>query len=246
LQLLISFHTKGEFVEHSFSLYLPIFEDSSTIQHKNRRNLLKAVSLWESRHYPTRRLTNVGRGCNVLTIPKIFAGFYLRPGVSKVFAGHSEEFATTVLIWKIIVVHLPQPAYTPKRIYANTPRHSKLQLSLHRFFFSRVQLDNNLLRTVAHSICPPDKLSVCDACGTSTGTPGVVRNCPLIETGIGALTNVDEAVVSANPDTAFRWDAAAMQWSFNTSTKCQTRNVTYVYRSSLDDGSTFDIQFGLE
>ncbi len=92
----------------------------------------------------------------------------------------------------------------------------------------------------------PAKFRVCDASGNSIGTAGVVSSFRLIQTSNGTVSDVDEAAVSTTPDTAFRWDASGQQWIFNINTKNLTANVTYLYRITLNDGSTIDFKFGLK
>jgi hypothetical protein len=92
----------------------------------------------------------------------------------------------------------------------------------------------------------PAKFRVCDASGNSVGSPGVVSSFRLIQTIAGTVSDVDEAVYSTTPDAAFRWDATGMQWIFNINTKTLSAGTTYVYRVTLNDGSTIDFQFGLK
>ena len=53
-------------------------------------------------------------------------------------------------------------------------------------------------------------------------------------------------MVSTTPDTAFRWSASDQQWIFNINTKSLSKNKTYVYLITLNDGSTIHFQFGLK
>ena len=90
------------------------------------------------------------------------------------------------------------------------------------------------------------KFRVCDANGVSIGTPGVVSNFALVQMlGTTTLQTDDEAVVSATPDTTFRWDATNQQWAFNFGTKNLSAGQTYVYKISLNDGTVIGFQFGL-
>jgi hypothetical protein len=90
------------------------------------------------------------------------------------------------------------------------------------------------------------KFRVGDANGVSIGTPGVVTSFRLTQTISGTVVSyVDEAVSSATPDTAFRWDPSAQQWIYNISTKGMAAGYTYVYTITLNDGSTIQFQFGL-
>jgi hypothetical protein len=73
----------------------------------------------------------------------------------------------------------------------------------------------------------------------------VVADFRLVQTIGGSVANVNEAVSSATPDTAFRWDPAASQWIFNIATKPLAAGATYVYRITLNDGTTIDFRFGL-
>ena len=71
----------------------------------------------------------------------------------------------------------------------------------------------------------------------------------LIQKIAGTVTDVDEAVYSTTPDTAFRWDPTAQQWIFNISTKNLPVNVvneTYIFRIILNDGTYIQFQFGLK
>jgi hypothetical protein len=92
----------------------------------------------------------------------------------------------------------------------------------------------------------PAKFRVCDAGGNSVGTPGVVASFFLIRTITGTVVAyVDEAAISTTPDSAFRWDSTAQQWIFNINTKSLSAGVTYVFRITLNDGTTIDFQYGL-
>lgn len=55
-----------------------------------------------------------------------------------------------------------------------------------------------------------------------------------------------DVVTSTTPDTSFRWDSSGQQWIFNISTKALGKNTTYVYRITLNDGSTIGFRFGLK
>ena len=92
----------------------------------------------------------------------------------------------------------------------------------------------------------PAKFRVCDANGVSIGTPGVVASFKLAQVFNGTITDVDEAVISTTPDTAFRWSASDMLWIFNIDTKLKLAGQTYVYLITLNDGSTIKFQFGLK
>ncbi len=93
----------------------------------------------------------------------------------------------------------------------------------------------------------PAKFRVCDANGNSVGTPGVVADFKLIRKVSGTEdTSVNETVASTTPDTAFRWSSTDQQWIFNVNTKALSKNYTYYYRITLNDGSTIDFQFGLK
>jgi len=93
----------------------------------------------------------------------------------------------------------------------------------------------------------PAKFRVCDANGISIGTPGVVSNFRLVQIISGLTTQeVELTVDSTTPDTAFRWSTSDQQWIFNINTKNLTAGKTYVYRITLNDGSTIDFQFGLK
>ena len=94
----------------------------------------------------------------------------------------------------------------------------------------------------------PAKFRVCDANGNSIGTAGVVSSFRLIGISSGTVTDVDEAVDSTTPDTAFRWSATDQQWIYNISTKQSpfAKNKTYIFLITLNDGSTIQFQFGLK
>jgi hypothetical protein len=93
----------------------------------------------------------------------------------------------------------------------------------------------------------PAKFRVCDANGVSIGTAGVVTKFALVQKlSLAGSETIDEAVLSTTPDTAFRWSATDQQWIFNLATKTLKANTTYVYRITLNDGSTIDFRFGLK
>jgi hypothetical protein len=91
----------------------------------------------------------------------------------------------------------------------------------------------------------PVKFRVCDVNGNSVGTAGVVSGFHLVQIINGtAVANVNEEPLSTTPDAAFRWSASDQQWIFNLSTKDLSQGKTYVYRITLNDGSTIDFRFG--
>jgi hypothetical protein len=93
----------------------------------------------------------------------------------------------------------------------------------------------------------PAKFRVCDFYGNSIGTPGVVVDFKLVKVISGTVeTYPNEDPLSTTPDTAFRWSASDQQWIFNISTKSLSKNKTYVYLITLNDGSTIQFQFGLK
>jgi hypothetical protein len=93
----------------------------------------------------------------------------------------------------------------------------------------------------------PAKFRVCDATGHSIGTPDVVSSFKLVNTLSGTVsTVVNESVDSTTPDTMFRWSASDQQWIFNINTKNLSANLTYVYRVTLNDGSSIQFSFGLK
>jgi MBG domain (YGX type) len=92
----------------------------------------------------------------------------------------------------------------------------------------------------------PAKFRVCDAFGNSIGTPGLVVSFRLVQVTNGTVTYVDEAVDSTTPDSAFRWSSTDQQWIFNISTKNLSKNRTYYYVITLNDGTTIDFHFGLK
>jgi len=94
----------------------------------------------------------------------------------------------------------------------------------------------------------PAKFRVCDANGVSIGNPETVMSFRLvgIMTGI-TVGAVDEAVVSTNPDSAFRWDPTAQQWIFNINNKSLgATNQTYYFQIMLNDGSSIVFHYGLK
>jgi len=83
--------------------------------------------------------------------------------------------------------------------------------------------------------------------GNSVGTPGLATSFKLIKTVSGTETNqVNEAVLSTTPDTAFRFDTTDKQWIFNINTKTLTNNTTYTYLITLNDANTIQFSFGLK
>jgi hypothetical protein len=106
------------------------------------------------------------------------------------------------------------------------------------------------INTDGTSVCKqgstvPAKFRVCDANGVSVGTPGVVTSFKLIQIINGTTAaNVNEPVDSTTPDNMFRWTGDL--WIFNISTKTLSKNKTYVYLITLNDGSTIQFQFGLK
>ncbi len=93
----------------------------------------------------------------------------------------------------------------------------------------------------------PAKFCVFDANCNSVGTPGVVTSFSLVQIINGTTAqDVNEVVDSTTPDNQFRWDPSAQQWIFNISTKTLSKNKTYVYLITLNDGSTIQFKFGLK
>jgi hypothetical protein len=92
----------------------------------------------------------------------------------------------------------------------------------------------------------PAKFRVCDANGASIGTSGVVFSFRLTMSTNGTISNIDEAVISTTPDSAFRWSGSDQQWIFNINTKNLIASRTYLYRITLNDGTFIDFQFGLK
>ena len=94
----------------------------------------------------------------------------------------------------------------------------------------------------------PAKFRVCDANGVSIGTPGVVASFRLVGISAGLGPNaIDEAVISTNPDNAFRWDPSAQQWIFNINNKSLgPANQTYYFQITLNDGSGIPFRYGLK
>ena len=91
----------------------------------------------------------------------------------------------------------------------------------------------------------PAKFRVCDANGTSIGAGDVVTDFRLVQVIAGTVADVNEVVPSTTPDQAFRWAGADQQWIFNMDTSGLTTNRTYVYRISLNDGSSITFKFGV-
>jgi hypothetical protein len=92
----------------------------------------------------------------------------------------------------------------------------------------------------------PLKFAVFDANCKSVGTPGVVTGMTLEAALNGTTSDINETIVSATPDSAFRWDSANQQWVFNLSTKNLPKNATFYYTVTLNDGTTINFQFGLK
>jgi hypothetical protein len=91
----------------------------------------------------------------------------------------------------------------------------------------------------------PFKFVVFDANGKSVGTAGVVAGMSLTGELNGTTSDVNEAIVSATPDSAFHWDSANQQWVFNLSTKNLPKNATFYYTITLNDGTAVNFHFGL-
>src|SRR3954468_6120836 len=85
----------------------------------------------------------------------------------------------------------------------------------------------------------PVKFRVCDANGLSVGPTSVVSSFLLQQiVQAGVVNSVNQAPVSTNGDSTFRWDASDQQWIFNLSTKNLSAGAIYVYRIALADGSS--------
>jgi len=91
----------------------------------------------------------------------------------------------------------------------------------------------------------PAKFQVFDANGVSIGTPRVVSSFNLVQTIPGGVGKVNEPVYTTTPDTAFHYDTANQWWIFNIGTKNLSKNTTYVYLITLNDGTFIQFQFGL-
>jgi hypothetical protein len=111
----------------------------------------------------------------------------------------------------------------------------------------------------------PVKFRVCDAGGNSIGPSQVVdfqrvpapaectvtpaatlARVPVLcrkESGAGA---VDEAVVSTNPDTSFRWSSADQMWIFNLATNTLVAGSKYTYYIPLIDDTNIFFTFGVK
>jgi hypothetical protein len=84
----------------------------------------------------------------------------------------------------------------------------------------------------------PAKFRVCDVNGVSIGTPGVVSSFFIYKiVGGTIIDNIDEAVYSTTPDTAFRWDLTGQQWILNINNKSYASNQTYYFQIGLNDGT---------
>jgi hypothetical protein len=93
----------------------------------------------------------------------------------------------------------------------------------------------------------PAKFRVCDAYGSSVGTPGVVSSFNLVSVMIGTTSAaITEEIVSTTPYNEFRWSATDQQWIFNLNTKNLSAGKTYIYKITLNDGSAIDFEFGLK
>jgi len=93
----------------------------------------------------------------------------------------------------------------------------------------------------------PAKFRVCDANGTSIGTPGVVSDFRIVKIAAGTVISTpNELVDSTTPDSAFRFDPSGGQWIFNISTKNYSAGSTYFFRILLNDGTNIDFDFGLK
>jgi hypothetical protein len=57
---------------------------------------------------------------------------------------------------------------------------------------------------------------------------------------------VNETVDSGTPEKTFRWDSTGQQWIFNISTKNLTKNSTYIYLITQNDGTSIQFQYGLK
>jgi len=91
----------------------------------------------------------------------------------------------------------------------------------------------------------PAKFRVCGTDGVSITTPGVVTNFRLVQIiRAGAVSEVDEAVLSTTPNEVFR--SGNQQWIFNLSTDHLEADSTYMYLITLNDGSAIRFQFGLK
>ena len=93
------------------------------------------------------------------------------------------------------------------------------------------------------------KLAVCDANGTSVGTTGTISRFTV--TQLSSLPNgatVDEAVVSSNGDSAFRWDPSGLQWIFNLSPKGtgMVSGKLYLITVYLNDGTKISGTVGVK
>ena len=90
------------------------------------------------------------------------------------------------------------------------------------------------------------KLRVCDAAGRSIGAAGTIAELRRTATVEGtAVRAVNETVVRALPDRAFRWDPVEQLWVMNLDTCGLRSRHTHSYQVTLADGSTITFRFGL-
>lgn len=90
------------------------------------------------------------------------------------------------------------------------------------------------------------KLRVCDAAGRSIGAAGTIAELRRTATVEGtAVRAVNETVVRALPDRAFRWNPIEQLWVMNLDTCGLRSRHTHSYLVTLADGSTISFRFGL-
>jgi hypothetical protein len=112
----------------------------------------------------------------------------------------------------------------------------------------------------------PVKFRVCDAAGNSIGpsqvvdfqratppagctatpTPAAARVPVLCKKETGLVGGVDEAVISTNPDTSFRWSPADRAWVFNLATSNLASGSKYTYYIPLIDDTNIFFTFGVK
>jgi len=91
----------------------------------------------------------------------------------------------------------------------------------------------------------PAKFRVCGANGVAITSPRIVTSFRLVKIiSKGSARNMDQAVLSATSDSAFR--SGAQQWIFNIDTKNLAAGSTYEFLITLNDGSSIRFWFTLK
>jgi hypothetical protein len=81
---------------------------------------------------------------------------------------------------------------------------------------------------------------------TVTPTPAAARVPVLCKKETGLVGGVDEAVISTNPDTSFRWSSADQSWVFNLATSNLAAGSKYTYYIPLIDDTNIFFTFGVK